>query len=258
MAVTVTGLAIAGVKGTRLQTVPEVSLDASGVRENRRFLLIDDHDEMVNSLRLGELQRVVSQYSDPDRTLRLELPDGRVLEDEIALGATVQAKFYSDRIPVSLVEGPWSDALSAVAGKQLRLVEAGQAGAVDRGTSGAVSLISRASLDRLASEGDLDEIDSRRFRMLIEVDGLDAHAEDAWVGRAAGLGKARVRFQGHVGRCAITTRNPTTGAVDVPVLKLLGRYRRDEDTTEPVAFGIYGRVLEPGRVRVGDRVVLEG
>jgi uncharacterized protein YcbX len=138
------------------------------------------------------------------------------------------------------------------------LVEAGEDGAVDRRATGAVSLISQASLDRLASEGDLEEIDSRRFRMLVQVDGLEAHAEDSWVGRAACLGQARVQFQGHVGRCAITTRNPTTGVVDVPTLKMLGRYRRDEETTEPVAFGIYGRVLEPGQVRVGDAVALEG
>src|SRR5579884_492988 len=173
MAVTVTGLALTPVKGTRLGEVPEVWLDRSGVRENRRFFLIDESDEMVNSLRLGELQRVVSRYSDPDRTLRLELPDGRVLEDEVVLGPEVQTKFYSDRLPASLVTGPWSDALSEVAGKKLRLVEAGNDGAVDRGTDGAVTVISRASLDCLASEGELESIDSRRFRMLVEVDGLE-------------------------------------------------------------------------------------
>ncbi|HZU60960.1 MAG TPA: MOSC domain-containing protein [Solirubrobacteraceae bacterium] len=252
------GLALTAVKGTSLQAVPEVSLSESGVRENRRFFLIDEGDEMVNALRLGELQRVVSRYSDQNRRLRLELPDGRILEDTVVLGSTVQTKFYSERLPASLVEGPWAAALSEVIGKPVRLVEAGEDGAVDRGTAGAVSLISRGSLKRLASEGDLDEIDSRRFRMLIEVDGLEAHAEDSWVGRSARIGQAMVRFEGHVGRCAITTRNPSTGVVDVATLKMLGRYRQDAETTEPVAFGIYGRVLEPGQVRVGDEVALAG
>jgi uncharacterized protein len=258
MAVAVTGLAVAAVKGTQLQAAQELSLDLSGVRENRRFFLIDESHEMVNALRLGELQQVVSHYSDQDRRLRLELPDGRVLEDDVVLGSTVETRFYSDPTPARLVEGRWSEALSEVAGKALRLVEAGEDGAVDRGPGGAVTLISRASLDRLASEGDLTEMDSRRFRMLVEVDGLEAHAEDSWVGRTVSVGYARVRFEGHVGRCAITTRHPTTGVVDVPTLKFLGRYRRDEETTEPVAFGIFGRVLEPGRVRVGDTVGLEG
>jgi uncharacterized protein YcbX len=137
-------------------------------------------------------------------------------------------------------------------------MEAGEDGAVDRGAGGAVSLISQGSLGRLGTKGDLEEVDSRRFRMLIEVDGLEAHAEDAWVGQTVRAGQALLGFEGHVGRCAITTRNPTTGVVDVPTLKILGRYRRDVKTTEPVAFGIYGRVLDPGLVRVGDAVAPEG
>jgi uncharacterized protein YcbX len=201
---------------------------------------------------------VVSDYSDEERRLRLEFPDGRVLEDEVVLGPVVQTSFYSQPVPAALVEGPWSEALSDVVGKPVRLVEAGEDSAVDRGARAAVSLISQASLERLASEGDLDDVDARRFRMLIEVNGLEAHAEDSWVGQTVRAGQALIRFEGHVGRCAITTRNPTTGVVDVPTLKLLGRYRRDEETTEPVAFGIYGRVLEPGLVRVGDAVAPEG
>jgi uncharacterized protein YcbX len=258
MAISVTGLGIAAVKGTRLRAVPEVSVNQSGVRENRRFFLIDEQDEMVNALRMGELHEVVSDYSDEERRLRLEFPDGRVLEDEVVLGPVVQTSFYSQPVPAALVEGPWSEALSDVVGKPVRLVEAGEDSAVDRGARAAVSLISQASLERLASEGDLDDVDARRFRMLIEVNGLEAHAEDSWVGQTVRAGQALIRFEGHVGRCAITTRNPTTGVVDVPTLKLLGRYRRDEETTEPVAFGIYGRVLEPGLVRVGDAVAPEG
>jgi uncharacterized protein YcbX len=94
--------------------------------------------------------------------------------------------------------------------------------------------------------------------MLIEVDGLGAHEEDAWVGQSVRVGDAVIHFEGHVGRCVITTRHPEKGVVDVPTLKLLGRYRRDVDTTEPLAFGVYGRVVKPGVIRVGDPVAVEG
>ena len=256
--VSVRGLNIAPVKGTQLREVDTVRLDANGVRENRRFFLVDDQDEMVNSLRLGGLQTAACTYFDQERRLRLELPDGRVLEEPIVVGPEISTQFYGSAKPGYLVEGPWSDALSELAGKPLRLVEADQEGAVDRGPLGAVSLISLRSLERLASEGDLDGLDSRRFRMLAEVEGLDAHAEDEWVGRSVRLGEALVRFEGHVGRCNITTRNPVTGEVDAPTLKLLGQYRHDMKTTEPLAFGIYGRVLEPGLVRLGDEAAVEG
>ena len=258
MGITVCGLAVAAVKGTRLRQVEEIRLDQGGVRENRRFFLIDDKGGMVNSLRLGELQTIVADYSDDDRTLRLELPDGRTLEDEVVHGSAMTAEFYGSQVTVHLVEGPWSEVISLVAGKSLRLVEAGEQSAVDRGELGAATVISRSSLQRLASEGELDGIDARRFRMLIEVDGVEAHAEDGWVGCKVRLGNAVVEFKGNVGRCAITTRNPESGIVDVRTLKLLGRYRQDVETTEPIPFGVYGQVLEPGVIRVGDAVAVEG
>ncbi|HEY1522657.1 MAG TPA: MOSC domain-containing protein [Solirubrobacteraceae bacterium] len=256
--VTVRGLNITPVKGTQLQKVTELRMDRDGVRENRRFYLIDDQNEMVNSLRLGALHTAAFGYSDEERRLRVELPDGRVVDEPVALGAPVQTRFYGSDLEARLVDGPWSEVLSELADRPLRLVEAGETSAVDRRDVGAVSLISRGSLDRLAAEGGLDGIDARRFRMLIEVDGVDAHAEDAWVGSTVRVGEALVGFEGHAGRCNITTRNPVTGEVDAPTLKLLGRYRQDIESTEPLPFGIYGRVVEPGFVCVGDPVALEG
>ena len=94
--------------------------------------------------------------------------------------------------------------------------------------------------------------------MLVEIEGVEAHQEDSWVGSSVRLGEALVGFEGHVGRCNITSRHPVTGEVDTPTLKLLSRYRRDVKSTEPLPFGIYGQVVQPGLVRVGDAVALEG
>jgi uncharacterized protein YcbX len=254
----VTGLAVAAVKATRLRQVDCVELGPDGVRENRRFYVIDDRNQLINSKRVGELQQVIADYSEAERRLRLELPDGQVVDDEVRLGGQVTTKFFSRAANGHLVDGPWSIALSECLGRDLRLVEAGDT-AVDRGSGGSVSLISRASLARLAQtrDGNGSPIDRRRFRMLIEIDGVEAHAEDLWVGRKVGIGAAKVEFGGHVGRCVITTRDPDTGVVDLPTLKMLSTYRLDLDTTEPLAFGIYGRVLEPGAIRVGDLVTPE-
>jgi uncharacterized protein YcbX len=252
----VVGLALTPVKGTRLRAVERVELGREGARENRRFYLIDDRDRLVNSKMVGELQTVIADYSDAERRLSLTFADGRVLADRIRLGDPVETEFYSARKAARLVEGPWSEALSAVAGRPLRLVEGGEEGGVDRGADGSVSLISRASLARMASAGALESpIDVRRFRMLIEIDGVDAHAEDGWVGSApVRVGQAVVAFGGHVGRCLITSRDPDTGVVDLPTLDILGDYRGALGTTEPLPFGVWGRVLEPGKVHLGDEV----
>ena len=111
-----------------------------------------------------------------------------------------------------------------------------------------MSLISRASLARLAQVGGVESVDPRRFRMLVEIDGVDAHAEDGWVDRGAfRIGEAAVAFGGHVGRCMITTRDPDTAKVDLPTLDILGSYRTGPgDDRAVLPFGIWGRVLAPG------------
>ena len=254
---TVTRLALTPIKGTRLKTVDRIVLTPAGVRENRRFYLIDDRDRMINAKIVGELQTVTASYSDADRRLRLTFADGSGVEDEVRLGEPVTTRFFSRPKVARLVEGPWSAALSEHVGRALRLVEGNEVGGVDRGRQGAVSLISRASLDRLAEVGSLESIDPRRFRMLVEIDGVDAHAEDGWVGNGSvRIGEAMVAFSGHVGRCLITSRDPDTGRVDVPTLDILGTYRGDLDTTEPLPFGIWGHVVRPGAVALGDEVSL--
>ena len=49
--------------------------------------------------------------------------------------------------------------------------------------------------------------------MLFEIDGVEAHEEDRWVGTEVRVGAARVVFKGDVGRCAVTSRDPDTGTV---------------------------------------------
>jgi len=255
--VEVTSLAIVPVKGTQLRTVKSVTLTRDGIRENRRFFLIDDKDQMVNATHLGALQTIVSNYDDADRRLSLSFPDGRTLDGEVRLGEEITTRFYDEPFAARLVEGDWSEAISGHAGKPLRLVEADDGGAVDRGQVGAVTLISRASLRRLAEQAERDSVDGRRFRMLIEVDGIGAHEEDRWVGRTLRVGDAVLRGGGHVGRCVITNRDPESGEITLQTLKILGGYRRDLDTTEPVAIGIYGEIVQPGTVHVGDSVTVD-
>jgi uncharacterized protein YcbX len=157
-----------------------------------------------------------------------------------------------------VVRGPFAQALSEHLGVCLRLVApADGCSAADRGSQGVLSAISRASLARLAQVADEAAIDPRRFRMTVEVDGISAHEEDDWVGHSFVLGDARVAFAGHVGRCIVTTRDPDSDVVDLATLDLLRSYRAGAATSEPLAFGVYGAVLEPGIVRVGDSVIPE-
>jgi uncharacterized protein YcbX len=249
-AAVITALSVTPIKSTRLQLVDAVELDELGALGNRRFFVIDERDHMINGKRFGPLQQVVAECAGD--TLRLSFDDGSSVQASISLGEEITAKFFSGDVTGRLVNGPFSDALSSQLGRPLRIVEA--IGSVDRGRFGGVSLISRASLARLADEADEESVDGRRFRMLIEIDGVAAHDEDRWVGRSARLGDAVVRFRGHVGRCLTTSRDPETGEVTLPTLDLLRAYRDSSESTEPLPFGIYGEVVTGGTVRVGDAV----
>ena len=56
-----------------------------------------------------------------------------------------------------------------------------------------------------------------------------------------------------VPRCVVTTQDPGTGERDFPTLVAIKRARAIPDGAK-LPFGVYARVLEPGTVRVGDRL----
>jgi len=253
MAITVTGLAVTPVKGMRLRAVDAVELSEVGARGNRAFYVIDDKRRLMNGKGAGRMQAVVGEYDVDAGELSFAFPSGEVVGGHVELGDEIQTNFFgSIRFAQELV-GPWADALSEFMDQPVRLVAAPGTGA-DRGRAGSVSLMSRASLRQLAEVAGSEPVDGRRFRMLIEVDGVDPHAEDEWVRHTVRVGPALVQWHGHVGRCATTTRDPDSGEVTFPTLHVLAAYRKEHPSEEPLPFGIYGEVLEGGRVALGDAV----
>src|SRR5689334_4336596 len=198
--------------------------------------------------------RIRVDWDEETRRLVLDFPDGKRIDGVVELGEHVDATMYRHPHPSRRVVGPWEAAISDYVGEPLNLLYA-EAHAVDRGfRGGTVSLVSRASLERIAREGGADEpLDGRRFRMLFEIDGVDAHEEDEWLGRQVQLGEATIVLNGDVGRCAVTTHDPDTGVPTFDTLGTLAAYRR-EGRNEPLPFGVYGAVVVPGRARVGDRI----
>jgi hypothetical protein len=234
-----------------LALIDEAELTEAGIVGDRRFFLVDENNRLVNAKGLGVLQKIRPEYDDAGRTLTLFMPDGDAISDTVETGHEVETNFWGDPKPGLVVTGPWSDAISDLAARNLRLVEAKDS-APDRGRSGAVSLVSTAALASLAAELGVDEVDGRRFRMHFGIDGVASHAEDGWIGRSVAVGAAVVVPQGNVGRCAVTTQNPDSGMPDLDTLKALARYRGEVETTEPLPFGVYASVAQPGRIRVGD------
>jgi uncharacterized protein YcbX len=246
------------VKGLALAHREEVFLEPFGVRENRRFHLIGEDGRLLNGKQLGPLVQISAEWDEATRVLALVFPDGTTAAATVELGQPVVTKFSGREVHGRIAIGPWADALSAFLGLEVRLVQPDRPGAgVDRGPA-SVSILSTASLAALSAASDSGTpLDSRRFRMLFGVEDVEPHEEDTWLGRTVRIGEAAVRIRGNVGRCIVTSRDPDTGARTVATLDLLAEYRHGVETTEPLPFGVWGEVVEPGGVRLGDPVVPE-
>jgi uncharacterized protein YcbX len=220
------------------------------VEENRRFFLVDEIGQRLRSSRTPWPVRVQADYDTRTELLRMRLPDGSLVEGEArGTGERIHSTAGSIDIRGAVVPGPWEEPLSRLAGLPVQLARANRAGS---GLNEPVTLISDGSLTRLAREAGRDAIDARRFRMLFELEGCDPHEEDTWDGRRFAIGAAVIRVGGPVDRCAVTTRDPDTGEPDLDTLRLLSDYRGRRESDGAVVFGVYARVEQPGRVRVGD------
>jgi uncharacterized protein YcbX len=250
----VTRISIAPVKALGLVHPDAVELGRSGVVGDRRFWLVTPSGRLVNGKTHPRLMQVRPSWDEQARRLALRFPSGELIDEIVEVGAPVEAQLYGDPHPARAVPGRFEDALSSFAGEPLRLLWS-ERGAVDRGGIGGwATLVSEASLERLREAAGADRpVDGRRFRMLLEIAGVGAHEEDAWIGSRVSVGEAVLEPVGDVGRCVVTTCDPDTGVSDLDTLGALAGYRRN-GRNEPLPLGIYCAVAEPGRVAVGDPV----
>jgi uncharacterized protein len=137
-------------------------------------------------------------------------------------------------------------ALAAELGPAVRVIKQ------DRGVFDALPL-SVLTTQALAGLGQLAGLDlaAQRFRPNILVDTPGpGFPEDGWVGTTLRLGGLRMRVDKPDQRCVVVTIDPVTLDRDRSVLATIARQRRNQ-------FGVYGSIVQPGRVAVGDPVELE-
>jgi uncharacterized protein YcbX len=244
---------IAPVRSLGLEHPEEIDITEVGVVEDRRFYLTDDANRLVDRLVVGELVQI-SSHIDPGGTrLRLAFPDGRILDDEVRLGDSVETPIHGRTAVGHIVDGPWAESLSAFAGRAIHLVRCDRPAGTRDGNP--TSLVSDGSLAALAGHAGVASVDARRFRMLIELAGAEPHEEDTWIGRRIAIGDAVLTVTEPDARCAITTQDPDTGVRDLDTLRTLIAYRGLRDG-KYADFGVLADVERPGRVRLGDEVVV--
>jgi uncharacterized protein YcbX len=96
------------------------------------------------------------------------------------------------------------------------------------------------------------ELDIRRFRpnIVVEAFGSDDFPEDRWVGSLLRVGGMKMRVDKRDKRCVLITVDPETTQRDPEILRAVARERQG-------CLGVYGTTVEPGRIAIGDDVILE-
>jgi MOSC domain-containing protein len=138
-------------------------------------------------------------------------------------------------------------ALAAELGAGVRVMK------LDRGAFDTLplALISRQTLADLGALVG-HELAAQRFRpnLLIDGAGGTAYPEDSWVGATLRVGELQMRIDKRDQRCLVVNLDPATGARDPAILRAIGRERQ-------ACLGVYGSVVTPGAIGVGDPVMLD-
>ncbi len=115
-----------------------------------------------------------------------------------------------------------------------------------------LSLVTTQTLSRLGEMVGMP-LDVSRFRpnLLVEAAGDAPFQEDGWVGRVLRIGGLRMRVDKRDGRCMVITIDPATARREPAILRTVASEREG-------CIGVYGSTVAPGRVAVGDAVVVEG
>jgi uncharacterized protein YcbX len=96
------------------------------------------------------------------------------------------------------------------------------------------------------------ELAVERFRpnLLIEAADRAPFSEDLWVGAVLRIGGLRLRVDKRDSRCLVVTLDPLTTERNPAILRAIARERQG-------CLGVYGSTVEPGRIAVGDPVVVD-
>lgn len=133
----------------------------------------------------------------------------------------------------------------------LKLVGDGKTPRYQDNRAGQVTLHSRESLAAAGvalGDGNLNE---RRFRHNIVIDGVAAWEEQSWVGGTVHIGAAVFESVVPKVRCLATHANPLTGERDLQVMQTLVKAFAQKEPT----FGVGMLSQAGGEIRIGDAVV---
>jgi uncharacterized protein YcbX len=138
--------------------------------------------------------------------------------------------------------------LAAELGHDARVVKQDR-GVFDTMPLSLISIQTIGALEELVGS----ELIPQRFRpnLLVEAAGDGAFPEDGWVGSVLRIGEMAMRVDQRDERCVMINVDPLSTERDATILKAVARRRE-------ACLGVYGTIVQPGRVAIGDPVRVVG
>lgn len=250
-------------KGARGIQVERAYVEPRGLRNDRRFMLVDARGGFVSQRSHPRLALVETALE--GGSLRLVLPGGAAVLVPLAPeGPPREVEVWGDRVTAVRVQGEASPLLSRFLGDALELVhmppEVRRPVDPDYAEPGDHVSFADGFPLLLASRDSLRDLNARlatplgmeRFRPNLVIEGGQAHAEDAH--ERVRVGALHFRMPKRCSRCQVTTVDQATGELAGPEpLRTLAGYRGEGRRV------YFGQNLIPdgeGLLSVGDEVEL--
>lgn len=253
------------VKATKAVPVSEAQVELSGLRNDRRWAVVDLEGKRLNATHHDSLLAVTAT---PDEAGNLMVSaEGREPQPVPVPVSGPLIPINVSRLSHAVDAGDGAAAwFSDFLAKNVRLVwqadPARRTMSPDHGGRGAeplsladagpLLLVTTASLAQLNDwiGDDAEPMVIERFRPNVVVDGVDVpFAEDRW--RQLTIGNVSYRFAEHCDRCVVTTIDPHTLQHGKDPIRTLARHRKWDGKTW---FGIRIVPLSVGSLAVGDAV----
>ncbi len=256
------------IKGCAGTSVCDAVLTTRGLAHDRSFMVIGEDGVFRNQRRIPRMALIRPEVSTGGERLTLRAPGASVLRADVDLAAA--------RRDVELFGAPYQgidqgDAvagwLSEVLGEPSRLVRVppehdrvtrghtpGTTGYADSQPLLVTALSSLDLLNERIAEHGGEPVPMNRFRPNVVVDGWDEpHFEDR--ARRIKIGDCELGYAKLAIRCVVITIDQESGLKAGPEpLHTLAGYRRA--TEGGVAFGVKFAVERPGKLSVGDEVIV--
>jgi uncharacterized protein len=258
--------------GTRL---PETTIDAAGIPGDRRFALRDLGSGKILSAKQPRVATALldlDAHLDPPAGAVTITIDGRAyattdragteaaLSEHLGRSVRLESSVAADDV----YESYWPEVPDVLLSDVSIDLPVAMSTAKDSFVDlAALQMLTTTSLAALAALAPDSEIVTRRFRpsLVIDTSGADAtgFVENEWRGRQARLGDATIMFTDPSPRCVMTTVAQGDLPRDLEVLRTLARHNRIETPGlgNFACLGVYAEVARPGRVAVGDPLVLD-